>query len=201
MSDINITVNQTLQNIPVMKHLLEFLPNEIVCLIAFKFRAIQPYYIYHIQIELNRIRWEIYKGRNNKTLYRIYYYRSYNIINDDAFKFPNASPPYINKKAKICNVREIKIKYQNYTSNNIIKFTSIPFSQNKKFLLYQEFHNLVNNDPYLSDCINDYIISTTHTFTEMIRAYYRFDLEKLLQTAKRPDFSKYIQTIIYPWVK
>ena len=143
----------------VCRILLTFLPIEIVHIIAFKFGILQHYFIKKSFYELRK--------------HNIVNYRMRNDITNLAFRFPDIMPPYISKEAKICQVRDIKVRYSNLTQNYCLQYSNnnagrYTFTELLKMICLffgdkKEYNNML------------YEIFNNKSLTSMIRFYYKLE--------------------------
>ena len=196
MENNSLNIIYTLQSHPFIRILLHFLPNEIVSLIAIQYKAIIPYplYLSKNQLFANCIQWV--RQIRNDTIYSIFYYRRNNNMTEQAFRFPRENVPCINRTFRICHTRESQLKYQSLWQRELISNYNIPFLEIHRTMILTMFIQLFNYETYIIEILQKKEFIEDKKLDELVRAYYRFDMDEFL---KYTSFSKYINTIIYPW--
>ena len=184
---VTTTILHSLENHPIIKVLLSLLPQEIVVLIAFKFKGITPYSTYISQIELLKKEEMWFRQFIQRTIISIYVYRKNNDFSKNPFFFPRIDPPNVNKTSKICDVRHINLKYQLYSKNIPISPYNIQFvNMNRKILMYL-FTNLVDDNYHFMN-------RKEIKIEKLVRIYYRFDIQDSLQF---DNLDEYLESISY----
>ena len=185
---------ETIENHFTCKILLTFLPKEIVHMISFKYGVLQHYYIKKSFKELEKHIIERKKFNGTITLLHIINYRMRNDISNMAFRFPDVTTPYVNKEAKICNVRSILERYSyirgnylvmysynnsnKYNSSEIIKMIQMYFGD------YKEYNDIIEE-----------VFQTFPSISSLVRYYYKlepFDNFDDFKNKLEEDFNKKI---------
>jgi hypothetical protein len=196
MTSLTGTITQSLENHPVIQILLSFLPQEIVVLIAFKFKGFKPYPLERCQLELDRTEESWKQLKIQRTIMSIYTYRKNNDFSQEAFLFPRAEPPNVNKSFKICDIRNVTLKYQLYSRNIPVSPYNIQFMNMNQKLLMVLFSKLVDDNYAIMETINKLNLYQREEKSRLVRIYYRFDFYDFLQ---HDNFEEYMESISYPW--
>lgn len=182
---------------PIIRFLFLKLPPEIVHMIAIKFRGITPFSTSISQQQLTLLEKKWHRKFIQKTIISIYVYRKNNIFTNDPFLFPRIEPPNINKTPRICEIRNVKVKYQLFSRQIPFCPFNIPFHLLNRKIMIHLFRNLCHNNKYLMKKIESLEYRNKEIKRKIVRIYYRFN-EADFRKNKNKD--EYLENISRPWI-